>query len=71
MEACGQCLNSTGYFALSHKENSISTGSHFFSYFLLVNKLYKLNAFKLQNIFQTFEKFGWEDTVKQQPRGPS
>ena len=44
----------TGYFTLSYIEKPISTGSHFFGYFLLVNKLYELNAFKLQYIFQAF-----------------
>ena len=48
-----QIMN-TGYFTLSYIEKSISTGSHFFRYFLLVNKLYELNVFKLQNIFHTF-----------------
>ena len=43
-----------GHFALSYIEKSTSIGSHFFSHFLLVNKLYELNDFKLQNIFQTF-----------------
>ena len=43
-----------GHLPLSYIEKSTSIGSHFFSYFLLVNKLYELNDFKLQNIFQTF-----------------
>ena len=47
---------STGYFALSYKEKSISTGSHLFSYFQLVNKLHELNAFKLPSIFRHFQK---------------
>ena len=39
---------------MSYIEKLISTGSHFFSLFLLVNKLYELNFIKLQNIFQTY-----------------
>ena len=39
----------TGYFSLSYMEKSISTDSHC----LMVNKLYELNVFKLENIFQT------------------
>ena len=50
---CGQCLNITGYFARSYIVKLISTGSHFFSQVLLLNKLHELNLFKLQNIFQT------------------
>ena len=43
----------TGYFARSYIVKLISTGSHFFSHVLLLNKLHELNLFKLQNIFQT------------------
>ena len=43
----------TGYFALSYKEKPISTGSHFFSCFLLVNKLYELNY---KTNFRHFQK---------------
>ena len=32
---------------------SISAGSRFFSHVLLLKKLYELNFFKLQNVFQT------------------
>ena len=46
-EICGQCLNITGHFALSYIVKL------FFSHFLLLSKLYELNFFKLQNIFQT------------------
>ena len=54
----GQCL----YYSMSqtvlHRKNFyaeklISTVGHFFSYFLLINKLDELNAFKLCNIFQS------------------
>ena len=38
---------------MSFIENLISAGRNFFSHFLLLNKLYELNFFKLQNIFQT------------------
>ena len=33
IEICGQCLNSTGYFALSYIEKSISTCSYFLAIF--------------------------------------
>ena len=44
-DKCGQCSNVTAYSALSCIEKLVSTGSH---YFLLVDKLYNLNVFKLQ-----------------------
>ena len=40
-------------FVLPYTVKLISTGSHFFSYVLLLNKLCELNFFKLQNIIQT------------------
>ena len=43
----------TGYFALSYEEKPISTSSHFFSYFLLVNKLYESNY---KTNFRHFQK---------------
>ena len=53
-EISGQSLNITGHFALSYIVKLISTSSHFFSHFLLLSKLYELNFFKSQNIFQTY-----------------
>ena len=44
-DKCGQCSNVTACSALSCIEKLVSTGSH---YFLLVDKLYNLNVFKLQ-----------------------
>ena len=45
-EICGQCLNIKIYFSLSYIVKLISTGGHFFSYVLLLNKLYGLGFFK-------------------------
>ena len=37
---------------MSDKETLISTVIHFFSYFMLVSKLYDMSVFKSCNIFQ-------------------
>ena len=42
------CFYITGYVTLSYIGKLISTGSHFFSYVLLVSKFYELNVFKLK-----------------------
>ena len=51
-ENCGQFLNITGYLALSYVVKFISTGSHFFSHFLLLNKLYELNFLNYKTYFR-------------------
>ena len=39
---------------LSDIETLISTVTHFFSYFMLVSKLYEMSVFKSCNIFQIY-----------------
>ena len=55
-EICGQCLNSTGYFALFAIEKSISTGSHFLATFCWSINCMSLMSLNYKTHFRHFQK---------------
>ena len=55
-EICGQCLNSTGYFALFAIEKSISTGSHFLATFCWSINCMSLMSLNYKTHFRRFQK---------------